>query len=71
MESGISHSTEYFWVNNKNEVHLNTGTHSFLIGKSKDLESAKKLIEKLEKYPKNLKYLIPRENWYHIELLFK
>ena len=66
----ILFESKYFWVSDSFEVNLNLGTFSMLIGINKSLDEAKRLIERLERYPKNLKYLIPREHWYQFDLTF-
>lgn len=51
-------------VGEKIEIRLNCGSYSFCIGKKDNLPAAQKLVERLEKYPQNLKYLIPSEYRY-------
>lgn len=39
------------------EIRLNKGTHSTVVGKPKTIESGKRTMDRLERYPQNLKYI--------------
>lgn len=51
------------------KIRLNAGHIAFNIGTKNDLNGAKKFMERLELYPKNLKYLIPVEERYRLSHL--
>lgn len=70
-KTAILFESDHFWVSETFEVNLNLNTYSVLIAINKSLDEAKKLIEKLEKHPRNLKYLLPIEDRYQFELIFK
>jgi hypothetical protein len=53
-ERDILHETEHLWLNRNMEICLHAGTHSVVVGKARDLEHAKAVMTKLERYPKNL-----------------
>jgi hypothetical protein len=63
-EKEIAFESEYFWVMANFEICLKMASYSICVGQKQDLESAKKFIDKAEKYPKNLKFMIPPEYRY-------
>lgn len=57
-EEDILHETKnlYLFKTSKGlEIRLNNGTHAVLVGKPKDVESGKRTMERLERYPDNLR----------------
>lgn len=73
-ESDIIHETENLWCikkGDKYEIMLQVVTHSYKIGEQSSLDSAKRFMERMEKYPKNLLYLIPAADRYQLSLLHK
>lgn len=57
-ETDILFETENLYLIKKKDkfsIYLNGATHAVLVGEKKDLDSAKKTMERLEKYPKNLR----------------
>ena len=73
-ESDIIHETENLWCikkGNKYEIMLQVVTHSYKIGEKPTFDAAKRFMERMEKYPKNLLYLIPAADRYKLSLLNK
>lgn len=56
-ENEILHETENMYLNSKLEICVNGTTHATVIGRAKTVEQAKRVMEKLERYPANLKLL--------------
>lgn len=59
-EQDILHETQNLYVvkaGNDFEIRLNGNTYATVVGKKPTLESAKTFMDKLEKYPANLKFL--------------
>ncbi len=54
-ESNILHETANMYLNKQLEICLNGATHAVVVGKAKSLEHGKKVMEKLERHPKNLR----------------
>lgn len=72
MENKILFESKFFWVeqsSGKFLINLKVTGYSYLVGEKESLDSAKKFIEKLEKYPKNLKFLLPKENQYQVKFV--
>ena len=62
QEKDILHESANFWVckrGGKYEINVKADSCSYLVGNKPDLESAKNFIDKLEKYPQNIRYLLP------------
>lgn len=63
-ESQILYETEHFWVyeNSKKktpfEILLKGSVCSFIVGEKPSLDDAKKFIDKMERHPKNIKFLL-------------
>lgn len=53
----ILHETENLYLNHKLEICLNGKTHAVVIGVAKNIDHAKSVMEKLEKYPKYLRQM--------------
>lgn len=71
MENKIAFESKFFWVE-KSEgkflINLKVTGYSYLVGTKENLDSAKKFIEKAEKYPANLKFLLPKDRQCQFEL---
>ena len=73
-ESDIIHETENLWCikkGNKYEIMLQAVTHSYKIGEKPTFEGAKTFMDRMEKYPKNLKYLLPESERHKLAHLDK
>ena len=72
MSETILHETKNLYCVEQGkifEIRLKAGHIAFIIGTKNDLDRAKKFMERLELYPKNLKYLIPVEERYRLSHL--
>lgn len=56
-ERKILHETEHTYLNNRFEICLNGVTHAVVIGKVQTIEHAKRVMERLERYPQHLHLL--------------
>ena len=62
MRDKIVHETTnlFLWKTKSGlEIHLQGNTHAWLVGKPKSVEAGKRFMENVERYPKNLKFLVP------------
>ncbi len=69
-ESAILHESKHFWICKTPSgyaINLKVTGKSYQIGEKPNLEAAKSFVEKCEKYPKNIKYLVPSELSYEVE----
>jgi len=69
-ESNILYESKHFWVCTTPSgyaINLKVIGKSYEIAKKPTIEAAKSFVEKCEKYPKNIKYLLPRELSYEVE----
>lgn len=66
----ILHETKNLWCrlnsSGKFEVNARTNTHSFVVGEKATLEGAKTFMDRLERYPKNIRLLVPKENQFQV-----
>lgn len=69
-EQDILHESAHFWVKKsdaKFEILLKVIGHSYLVGTKYSLDGAKAFIDKMEKYPKNIKNLLPENLRYQVK----
>jgi hypothetical protein len=70
-ESRILYETTYFWVEKQNKkflVHLKLPWKSYNVGEKESLEAAQQFIARAERYPNNLKYMLPLEMQYQFKI---
>lgn len=63
-ESAILYETPHFWVaksGGKYEINLHVVGASLKVGEKPNLEAAKRFVDKMEKYPQNIQYIVPPE----------
>lgn len=61
-EKDIIYETKNLWAikkGDKYEIMLQCVTHSYLVGEKPSLEAAKAFMDRMEKYPKNMIYMLP------------
>jgi len=60
-EAEILYETSDLYLNSKLEILLNGATHAVVVGKATSLEQAKRVMEKLERYPRQLR--VAAKHW--------
>lgn len=65
MKDKILFESKYFWVDDQFQINLHAGNFSLNVGRKKTLAEAIAFIEKVERYPKNIKYLVEPEYRYY------
>ena len=55
MEKRILHETSNLYLNERLEICLNGTNYAIVIGKAKSVDQAKRVMERLERYPKSLR----------------
>lgn len=69
-ESAILYESKHFWIckaPSGYSINLKVTGKSYGLGEKPNLDAAKSFVEKCEKYPNNIKYLLPRELHYEVE----
>jgi len=51
----ILHETKNMYLNSKLEICLNGASYAVVVGKANSIEQAKRCMERLERYPENLR----------------
>lgn len=72
-ESDIIYETENLWAIKqcgKYKIMLQCITHSYLIGEKPTLEAAKTFMDRMEKYPDNMIYMLPESERFKMAQVF-